>query len=359
MSTSLLEKNVDENNEDNLGGQMSFLEHLDELRSRLIRSIIFIFIALIFCWIVSDRIYDFLERPIKTALANAQQLQMSIVGLSGPTQALPLNSLKEGDEVRYIFARETSLGASVIPLGASVNARVTKDSQGNLGLFTSEQLVAGNTVLPEGVKLPVDFKSLSNQSTGGTEAKLTLTTTTEAFTLYVKVSLYAAICLSVPFLLWQIWGFISPGLYSHERSYAIPFIILSSISFVLGSMFAYYILFPPAAQYLLGLGEGFQLLLNASDYFDFIILIMLAMGVVFQMPAISYVLSRIGIITAGFLIRVWKYALIIILIAAAVLSPTSDLPNMMLFAAPMAVLYVVSIFIAWLFGKPRVAEQVD
>jgi sec-independent protein translocase protein TatC len=82
---------------------------------------------------------------------------------------------------------------------------------------------------------------------------------------------------------------------------------------------------------------------------------MLGMGVVFQMPAITYVLSRIGLITAGLLVRIWKTALIVILVAAAVLSPTNDIPNMLLFAAPMIVLYVVSIFVAWIFTKPRTA----
>ena len=94
------------------------------------------------------------------------------------------------------------------------------------------------------------------------------------------------------------------------------------ISFVLGAMFAYYVIFPPAAKYLLGLGRDFRLLLKADDYFDFIIIVMLGMGVVFQMPAVSYVLSRIGLLTAGFLVRSWKTALIIF-IAAAVLSPTA------------------------------------
>ena len=160
----------------------------------------------------------------------------------------------------------------------------------------------------------------------------------------------------MPFLLLQIWGFVAPGLYPHERAYVTPFILLSSISFVLGAAFAYYVLFPPAARYLLGLGSEFQLLLKASDYFDFIVLIMLGMGVVFQMPAITYVLARIGIVTAGFLVRIWKTALIVIMIAAAVLSPTSDIPNMMLFAAPMLILYVVSILVAWIFNKPRTAS---
>ena len=83
---------------------------------------------------------------------------------------------------------------------------------------------------------------------------------------------------------------------------------------------------------------------------------MLGMGVVFQMPAVTYVLARIGLVTAGFMVKIWKTALIVILISAAVLSPTSDIPNMMLFAAPMMVLYVVSIFVAWIFNKPRTHE---
>jgi sec-independent protein translocase protein TatC len=103
----------------------------------------------------------------------------------------------------------------------------------------------------------------------------------------------------------------------------------------------------------LGLGEDFRLLLRATDYLDLITLIMLAMGVIFQMPAIAYVLARIGLITAGFLVRTWKIALVVILIVAAVISPTGDIPNLLLFATPMIALYIVSIFIAWLFGRER------
>jgi sec-independent protein translocase protein TatC len=108
----------------------------------------------------------------------------------------------------------------------------------------------------------------------------------------------------------------------------------------------------------LSLGEDFRLLLRATDYFDFITLIMLAMGVIFQMPAVTYVLSRIGIISAGLLLKSWKLAIVVILIVAALVSPTGDIPNMMLFAAPMMVLYLVSIGIAWFFGRKRRADAV-
>jgi sec-independent protein translocase protein TatC len=352
MSTFLKALASGRSKEDELGGQMSFLEHLDELRSRLMRSLIFVFLATTLCWFVSDRIYAFLAKPVERALAEAQRQQVPITGLTGNERIQPLTSVQENDVGRYIFPAETKLGASVIPPGASVMARALKDSQGQLGLYTDEPLYAGNTIIPKGLRLPVDFKALPEPDSGISD-KLIVTSAMEPFSLYVKVSLYAALCLSVPFLLWQIWAFVSPGLYPHERAYVTPFIALSSISFVLGAAFAYKIIFPPAARYLLGLGSDFRLLLKADDYFDFIIIVMLGMGVVFQMPAITYVLARIGLVTAKFLVRIWKTALIVILIAAAVLSPTNDIPNMLLFAAPMLVLYIVSIFVAWIFSRPR------
>ena len=351
MSAILKALSTSRGNEEELGGQMSFLEHLDELRRRLIRSFIFVFLAATLSWFVSGTIYAFLAKPVERALAEAQRRQVPIAGQTGQEMIGPLTSLKENDAGRYVFPEETELGTGLIPAGASVMARVYKDAEGKLALFTDEPLIAGNKVIPKGVRLTADLGSVTASS--GVNDKLIVTTALETFSLYVKVSLYAAICVSVPFLLWQIWGFVSPGLYPHERAYVTPFIALSSISFVLGAAFAYYVIFPPAARYLLGLGSDFRLLLKADDYFDFIIIVMLGMGVVFQMPAITYVLARIGLVTAGFMLKIWKTALIVILVAAAVLSPTNDIPNMMLFAAPMMVLYVISIFIAWIFNKPR------
>src|SRR5215510_9407886 len=353
MSAFLKALTTGKGNEEELGGQMSFLEHLDELRRRLIRSFLFVFIAASVCWFFSDRIYAFLAIPVERALAEAQRQQLPIKGHTGNEAILPLDSLKENDTGRYVFAQETKLGSTLIPAGASVMAKALKDSQGQLGLFTDEALYSGNAIIPKGVRLPTELATANQEAFSGVNDKLIVTTALEPFSLYVKVSLYAAISVSVPFLLWQIWAFVAPGLYPHERAYVTPFISLSSISFLLGAAFAYKIIFPPAARYLLGLGSDFRLLLKADDYFDFIIIVMLGMGVVFQMPAITYVLARIGLITAGLLVLIWRTAIVVILIAAAVLSPTNDIPNMMLFAAPMLVLYVVSIFIAWIFNKPR------
>ena len=353
MATQL--KKIEDEEDDraeSLGGQMSFLEHLDEVRSRLIRCVVLAFVVCFGCFFVSVYIYNFLSIPIRRALAEAQQYEVSVQGLNGNEKIVSLNSgLQAGDSGRFIFHVSTNLGSVVIPPGASVQVKAVKEADGKISLFTDEPIYTNDHIIPKGVKLPLDLQSQTEAKNA--DDKLIVTTAMEPFSLYLKVSLYAAIALSVPFLLWQIWSFISPGLYPHERGYVTPFVSMSSVSFVIGAAFAYYILFPPAARYLLSVGQDFKLLLKADDYFDFIILIMLAMGLIFQMPAITYVLSRIGIITAGFLVRSWRPALVIILIVAAVVSPTNDVLNMMLFAAPMIMLYVVSVFVAWMFGRKR------
>lgn len=338
--------------EEDLDSQMSFLDHLDELRKRLVNSVIIVVIAFVFCFYFSGQIFNFLSVPIRRALSEAERRELPIKGLTGDEKILPLSNLKEGESGVYVFDQPTKLGLSVIAPGTSVDATVGRDHEGTVGVFTNEAIITNNGVIPMGVRLPVNL-TIDGAAEPTADERLIVTTAAESFTLYVTVSLYSAIALSIPFLLLQVWGFISPALYKHERSYVTPFIGLSTISFVAGAAFAYYILFPPALGYLLGLGEDFRLLLRATDYFDFITLIMLAMGIIFQMPAVSYVLARIGIISAGMLARSWKIALVVILIVAAVVSPTGDIPNMMLFAAPMMVLYVFSIFIAWFFGKKR------
>ncbi len=337
---------------------MSFLEHLDELRKRLTASVIIIVIAFGVCFWLSNEIFEFLSIPIRRALSEAARRDLPVGGLTGQERILSISELKEGDSGLYTIDRATNLGSTLLPPGTSILAEVSRDAAGNLGLFTAESLFTNNSIIPKGVRLPLEFKTLESGETAksqpSSDERMIVTTAQEQFTLLITVSLYAAIAFSVPLLLWQIWKFISPALYRHERSYVTPFIGLSTVSFVLGAAFAYYVLFPPAMRFLLGVGEGeFQLLLRASDYLDFIMIIMLAMGIIFQMPAVTYVLARIGIISAQLLVRSWKISLIVILIVAAVVSPTPDIFNMMMFATPMMALYIVSIFIAWFFGKKR------
>ncbi len=337
------------------GVHMSFLEHLDELRKRLVRSAIILVLTFGICFYFSEGIYNFLSVPIRQALSEASRRNLPIDGLKGDETVKPIINLKEGEVGRYIFDEAVNLGPALIAPGASVSATVARDQDGKLGLFTAEPILTNNAIVPAGVRLPLPFNETAISQPNADE-KMTVTTAIEPYMIYVTVSFYAAIAFALPLLLWQVWMFISPALYKHERRYVTPFIGLSTISFVLGAAFAYYILFPPAARYLLGVGHEFKLFLKASDYLDFITIVMLAMGLIFQMPAITYVLARIGLVTAGLMIRTWKISLIVILIVAAVVSPTNDIPNMMLFAAPMIALYVVSIFIAWLFAKKRTTD---
>src|SRR5213075_2648723 len=120
----------------------------------LIRSALFVFIAFMVCWFFSDRIYNFLARPVRAALANAQQRQVQLAGETGQITTVALSSLSEGDTGRYVFPETTKLGDSVIPLGTTVAARVGHDSQLQRGLFTDEPLIAGRVVIPKGVRLP-------------------------------------------------------------------------------------------------------------------------------------------------------------------------------------------------------------
>jgi sec-independent protein translocase protein TatC len=176
---------------------------------------------------------------------------------------------------------------------------------------------------------------------------------TEPFILYMKVAFVASIFLAAPFILYQIWAFISPGLYTRERRYAIPFILFATTFFLLGGSFGYYLGFPIACRFLLGIAEDFQPALRISGLFSFESKIILGMGLVFELPTVVYFLARLGIITPGFLWRNFKYAILIIFIVAAVVTPTPDMVTQCVFAAPMIVLYLLSILVAHVFGRHR------
>jgi sec-independent protein translocase protein TatC len=244
-----------------LSGQMSFLDHLEELRKRIINSLIAVGIAMGVCWWFKDTLFRAVQRPINKA-------------------GVP------------------SLVASTL---------------------------------------------------------------TEGFNLELKLALMAAIFLAAPFVLGQVWLFISPGLYKHERRYALPFIFFSSLLFVIGGMFGYFVAFPFAAQFLLQWEKdmGLTALINASEYFDLFIVIELALAVIFEIPAVIFVLSRIGLVSGSFLLKNTRYAVLIAFIVAAVITPTTDIPNMMIVAVPMVLLYLLGVVVAYVFGKKRTKEPGD
>jgi sec-independent protein translocase protein TatC len=177
---------------------------------------------------------------------------------------------------------------------------------------------------------------------------------TEAFILYLWMALLAGIIIAMPVVLWQVWLFIAPGLYAKEKKLAIPFIVLASVGFFGGAAFTHYLLFPWMWQFFGSFANDKLTFLPRIDpVFDLYVKMVLGMGLVFQMPAIVYSLARMGLVTGRFLVRHFKYAILIIFITAAVITPSGDMLTQTLFAAPMVGLYLISIGIAFIFGKKR------
>ena len=181
---------------------------------------------------------------------------------------------------------------------------------------------------------------------------------TEAFFLYIKVAALVGLLLALPVVLSQFWLFVAPGLYAHEKKFAIPFVTLSTLFFIGGCLFSHYLLFPVAWAFLGGFSTDYMTFMpRIQPTFSLYVRLTLACGVVFQMPTLVLFLARVGVLTARFLIRNTKYAILIIFIVAAVLTPTGDPATLTLMAAPMIVLYGVSIVIAWIVAPRKRAED--
>lgn len=184
--------------------------------------------------------------------------------------------------------------------------------------------------------------------------ELIATTPTEAIMLYMKMSFFVGIFIAAPFLLYQIWAFISPGLYSHEKGYAIPFVMFGTLFFIGGAAFGHYYLFPVTLKFLGEFGgQDIKFMPRISEYYDFYSWFLLALGIVFQVPVIIFVLARIGLVTAGFLLRQFKWAILVSFIVAAVVTPTPDMVTQTLLALPMIGLYLLGVLVAAVFGKKR------
>ena len=243
-----------EQQEEELSGQMSFFDHLGELRRRILNSLIAVGVAFAACWYFADEIFNVFRRLIDESGARLNQPEF-----------------------------------------------------------------------------------------------------TDAFTVQLKMALMAAIFLSSPFILAQVWLFISPGLYRRERRYAGPFVVSATILFVLGGLFAYYIALPTGLKFLIDMGKGLEIetLISVSSAFNLVFALIVGMGVVFEIPALIFLLSRIGIVSGPFLLRNMKYAVLGCFVAAAIITPTGDIGNMMILAIPMLGLYGVGILVAYIFGKKR------
>jgi sec-independent protein translocase protein TatC len=251
---------LDEDDDEEVGGKMSFLEHLDELRSRLIRSLLAVFGGFLVAFAFIDRVQRFIMEPLQA-------------------------------------------------------------------------------VLPSG-------------------GKLIYTEPTEAFLIYLKMAALVGLILALPVLLWQAWSFIAPGLYSHEKRLAVPFVVSSTVFFVAGALFAHYIAFPAAWLFFAGFSTDYvEFAPRIAPVFSMYVKMVLGLGAVFQMPTVVMFLARVGLVTPRFLLRHIKYAILIIFVVAALITPP-DVVSQILIAGPMIVLYLFSVLVAWVFRK-RSAPDVD
>ena len=172
---------------------------------------------------------------------------------------------------------------------------------------------------------------------------LAFSTVTSPFLVYVKVAALASVFLTSPIILWQVWGFIAPGLYRHEKSYALPFVFFGSSFFLAGGVFGYVIAFPYAVEFLLGMGEQFQPVIMVDSYLSFLITILLGLGMMFELPILIFMLSQLGVVSPRFLMRHFRWAVLIIFIVAAIITPTPDPVNLCVVAVPTILLYLLGV----------------
>lgn len=182
--------------------------------------------------------------------------------------------------------------------------------------------------------------------------KLVFFNPTEAFLIHIKIAFFTGLALSTPIVLHQLWAFISPAIEIETKRHGLLFLFFSAGAFALGVSFGFFVLLPAALKFLLSFsGNTLQPVISASSYISFVLGLTLGCGLVFEMPVLSFLLSKIGIINYRFLRKAWKYAVIIIFIIAAIITPTPDVFNMTIVAVPMLFLYELSIWISKYSGR--------
>ena len=190
--------------------------------------------------------------------------------------------------------------------------------------------------------------------------KLIYTQPGEAFSLYITVALIAGAVVAAPFIMYQVWMFIAPGLYSNEKRMAYPFVFFTTVGFGAGAAFNHYVSFPFMMAFFASFNTpDLAFMPKLEDVFGLYTKMLLGMGIVFQMPTVVFFLAKLRLVSARFLLVQFKYALLIIFIVAAVITPTGDMMTQAIFAAPMLALYCLSIIIAWVVGPKRDADDTN
>jgi sec-independent protein translocase protein TatC len=186
----------------------------------------------------------------------------------------------------------------------------------------------------------------------GLDQKLVYLNPIDPFNMYLKIAMVAGLFVASPFVLYQVWLFISPGLYKNERKYVMPFMFSTVGLFFAGGLFGYKIVYPTALNWLIGYSHQFTPMITISEYTSLFMTIIVGLGAVFEMPILIFFLALLGIVSPRWMWKNFQYAILVIFIIAGIITPTADVMNMCIFAAPMIVLYVISIGVAW-FVHPK------
>ncbi len=186
------------------------------------------------------------------------------------------------------------------------------------------------------------------------------TTLPEAFFTRMHIAFVAGVFLSSPMIFYQVWSFIAPGLYEEEKKYIIPIAVMSALFFICGGAFCYFVVFPYAFSFFVSFAtEEIVAMPKVSDYLSFVLKLILAFGIIFEMPLFAFFLARMGVVTAAMMRKVRRYAILSIFIVAAILTPP-DVVSQLLMACPMLILYEISIWVAAAFGrKPKTEKNAD
>jgi sec-independent protein translocase protein TatC len=183
--------------------------------------------------------------------------------------------------------------------------------------------------------------------------QLVFTSLPAPFFLYMKVAFLTAIFAVAPFLFLQVWYFVAPGLFQREKKHVIPFVVFTTVFFTGGAAFAFLVVFPFACSFFLNMGAEFQALITIDQYFSLAMRIILGIALVFEMPTLVYFLARMGLISARVMVKHFKYAVLLVFVIAAVITPTPDMFTQSIIAVPMLILYGLSILIALVVGKQK------
>jgi sec-independent protein translocase protein TatC len=231
-----------------------------------------------------------------------------------------------------------------------INSAVAIAIGAGIGLALSKHFIAF-------IVLPMQAALRANQM----EDRLYFTSPAGYMGLVINLGLYLGVVLAMPFVLYQIWLFVAPGLYKHERNAVAGFIFSSMVLFLAGIAFGYFVMLPQTLGFLIRFASDGPVkpLISINEYFDLILIVLVGLGVIFELPVLIFILSLFGIVTPKFLLKNFRYAMLIITVVAAVVTPTPDATTMLVFMAPMIVLYFLGVFVSYLVLRRKQAATAN